>query len=178
MACEAKERLATLLDQHHDFVWRLLRRFGVRTADCDDAAQQVFLVAARRLDDIEPGRERSFLTGTAMRVASEHRRRSPSQREVSDDGLEERPSLVPPADELVDQKRARALLDLVLDAMDLELRAVFVLFELEGASLTEIAELTSLPRGTVASRLRRARVDFEDRVRRIQARNEHGGHTP
>ncbi len=44
-----------------------------------------------------------------------------------------------------------------------------MLFELEGLTMAEIAELCSLAPGTVASRLRRAREDFRAQVRRIQA---------
>jgi len=40
------------------------------TASADDAAQQVFLVAARRIDDIADGSERSFLLSTARGVAA------------------------------------------------------------------------------------------------------------
>jgi RNA polymerase sigma-70 factor (ECF subfamily) len=56
----------------------------------------------------------------------------------------------------------------VLDEMDLEPRTVFVLFEIEELTLAEIAELLEVPLGTVSSRLRRARVDFEQRVARLE----------
>ena len=42
--------------------------------------------------------------------------------------------------------------------MPLELKAVFILFELERMTTTEVAEVLGIPRGTAASRLRRARV--------------------
>jgi RNA polymerase sigma-70 factor (ECF subfamily) len=42
-------RLARLVQDHHVFVWRSLRRLGVPVADVDDATQKVFLIAARRL---------------------------------------------------------------------------------------------------------------------------------
>jgi RNA polymerase sigma-70 factor, ECF subfamily len=69
----------------------------------------------------------------------------------------ERPDPDPGPDELVDRDRARAALDAILAAMPLELRAVFVLYELEQLTMAEIAALLELPPGTVASRLRRAR---------------------
>jgi hypothetical protein len=56
-------------------------------------------------------------------------------------------------------------LDSALGELAPELRTVFVLFELEERTMAEIAELLQIPSGTVASRLRRAREQFRDRVR-------------
>ncbi len=164
----AEARLRKMLDEHFDFIWRSLRRFGLSDDRADDAAQQVFVVASRRLDTIQDGSERSFLFGTAMRVASDIRRSASYRREVAhpDPGAELEGG--PRPDELVDQRRARAMLDTVLDAMELELRAVFVLFEIEEMTTTEIAELLQIPHGTVASRLRRAREDFQARIERLR----------
>src|SRR5512142_2066304 len=68
------QRVRALVDAHFEFVWRSLRRLGLSSADADDATQEVFLVAIRRLDDIDPESERSFLYGTALRVAAVQRR--------------------------------------------------------------------------------------------------------
>ncbi len=71
---ERSRRFRALVDRHFEFVWRSVRRLGVPPGDADDAAQEVFVVAARKLDALEPERERSFLFGTAVRVASTRRR--------------------------------------------------------------------------------------------------------
>jgi len=57
----------------------------------------------------------------------------------------------------------------VLARMPLELRTVFVLFELEGLEVRAIAELEGLPVGTASSRLRRAREEFSAIARRVRA---------
>ena len=75
----------------------------------------------------------------------------------------------------MEMKQARALLDEVLDAMEEDLRVVFVLFELEGVPTEEIAAMLGLAKGTVASRLRRAREEFHAIARRVQARARHAG---
>src|SRR5262245_52866877 len=62
--------LRQLVVDHLEFVWRALRRLGVLPGDVDDAAQRVFLVANEKLALIESGRERAFLVGVAVRVAS------------------------------------------------------------------------------------------------------------
>ncbi|HVU04122.1 MAG TPA: sigma-70 family RNA polymerase sigma factor [Polyangiaceae bacterium] len=164
-------RVAELLRNHYAEVWRVLRRVGVAGPHIEDAAQQVFLVASGRLEDLQPGRERSFLIGTAIRVAANHRRTAAARYERADDEVGERMDPAPPADELLDEKRLRALLDRVLDAMPEDLRDVLVLFELEELSLDEIAELLEIPRGTAASRLRRAREAFDAAARRARAKH-------
>ncbi len=169
-ACAATSaRLKDMFDQHYDLVWRSLRRFGVRTHDVDDAAQEVFIVAARRLADIEDGKERAFLFSTAYRVAADARRARARRPAASDDALADITDPHPAADVLFDRLRARELLDQVLDGMSDEQRAVFVLFELEGMTMAAIAEDLDLPGGTVASRLRRAREHYQRQVDRLRA---------
>jgi RNA polymerase sigma-70 factor (ECF subfamily) len=168
-------RLRRMLDESFDFVWRSLRRFGLSDDRADDAAQQVFIIASRKLDMIRPDSERSFLFGTAMRVASDMRRSAVSRREVAHaDPAADLADTSSAPDELVDQRRARETLDRVLDAMDEDLRAVFVLFELEEMPTAEIATLLAIPPGTVASRLRRAREEFEVQIARIKKRRGGG----
>jgi RNA polymerase sigma-70 factor (ECF subfamily) len=164
---DARPRLDVIFATHFDFIWRSLRRFGLSEDRADDAAQQVFMIASRKLDAIAEGSERSFLFGTAMRVASDIRKSAPVRREVLQEDLGLDLEGGPRPDDLLEQRRARELLDKVLDAMDFDLRAVFVLFELEELSTNEIASLLSIPHGTVASRLRRAREDFERGVRKL-----------
>ena len=146
-------RLRALLNEHFELVWRTLRRLGVPVSDLDDAAQQVFLVVRRKLSAIESGKEKPFIFQTALRVASDARRTLRRRREVFDPTLLDGVDGSPGPDALVERKRARALLDLVLDELPLDLRAVFVLFEIEEMSSIEIGQLLGVPTGTVASRL-------------------------
>ncbi|HET9956607.1 MAG TPA: sigma-70 family RNA polymerase sigma factor [Polyangiaceae bacterium] len=174
MAGNDAARFSQLVSEHLDFLWRALRRFGVREADVDDATQRVFLIANEKLPRIEVGRERSFLVGVATRIAA-HARRSYQRRDVAEGQL----STSPPADnpnpeELTQQLQARMLLDRVLDKMPEELRIVFVLFELEELTVDEITHLLGLPRGTVATRLRRSREVFHDCARSVAAERSEG----
>ncbi len=163
-------RLRRMVRDHFDPLWRFLRRLGVYDADLDDAMQEVIVIAAERLADIPHESERSFLFGTAFRVGSEHRRRREGRREVGEEQLVDHRDPLPEPDALSDQARARALLDGVLETMPSDLRAVFALYEIEEMTMAEIAQLLALPPGTVASRLRRAREQFEREVERIQER--------
>jgi RNA polymerase sigma-70 factor, ECF subfamily len=162
-------RLSEMFHQHFDFVWRSVRRLGVPSHAIDDAAQEVFVVASRRLAIIEPGKEKAFLAGTAVRVASDARRSQGRRREDRDVEVDEESAHTPGADELVDQKRAREMLDEIIAELPDETGPVFVLHELEGMTMAEIATCLDLKPGTVASRLRRARAAFEEAIARLQA---------
>jgi RNA polymerase sigma-70 factor (ECF subfamily) len=163
-------RVEAFVREHHAFVWRVLRRSGLSPADADDGAQRVFITAAARLHTIAQGSERAFLYRAAARVASNAHRTVRRRRETS--GLEEseEPTDLSTPDELLDQRRARALLDRVLGELSEDLRAIIILFEIEGFRTHEIAEALGIPSGTVASRLRRARAEVEQRVARYRDR--------
>lgn len=161
--------LAALVKQHFTFVWRSLRRLGLESADADDGAQQVFMVLAGKLEQITPGKERAFLFGTAVRVASRTKRTQARRRETSDDA-EEFLEQAPGPEEAIDHHRAQAMLASVLEAMPEEIRAVFILYEFEQLTMLEISEVMDLAPGTVASRLRRGRDLWERSVMRLKAK--------
>ena len=169
-------RLRAMVDHQFDFIWRSLRRLGVPPHEVDDAAQQVFWIAAKNLGRIEPRSERSYLFGTALRVASDVRRLRSRGREVNgDDTLAAATHPAPGPDELLDQKRARETLDELLDGMPMEMRTVLVLVEGEGLTGTEVARLLEIPEGTVSSRLRRAREALAQGVERLRKRSARPG---
>jgi len=168
-------RLHGLVTDNIAFLWRSMIRLGVPRADADDAVQQVFLVASRKLASIEAGKERAYLFGAAFRIAHRARRTHQRRREVLEGEPQEQVDPAPNAEDLVDRAQARAALDAILDTMPLELRAVFVLFELEQLSIPEIAPMLDVPEGTAASRLRRAREHFQTAVRRLEAQRTHRG---
>lgn len=174
---EAEPVDAALRAEQVAAVWRLLRRLGVSDAEADDATQQVFLVATERRSVIQPGKERSFVYGTALRVARALLR-APPHRSVDLDEHDVADDDAPGIEDLVDQREARRILDRLLEQMPFELRAVFVLFEIEELSTSAIAQALEIPRGTAASRLRRAREDFEARVTRLRARLSRQGEKP
>ncbi len=161
-------RLRSLVSAHCDFLARALRNLGVPEADIDDAVQRTFLVAAKRLDGIEPGAEKAFLYRTALHDAAHVRRTLARRREVAEERAGDRSDLVATPEHLADQRMARKLLDQLLNEMDPQIRSVFVLYELEEMTMGEIANLLDIPGGTVASRLRRARTEFKKLVRRLQ----------
>jgi len=164
---ERDTRLRAMVDRYLDFVARVLRNAGTPEAEIDDDVQRTFIAVANRLDDVRPDAEKSFILQTALRMAAHARRTLARRRETHDSDAQLRIQGPLQPEQMLDQKRARELLDEVLEQMALELRTVFVLYELEELSMTEIAAALRIPQGTVASRLRRARADFRDRVRAL-----------
>lgn len=156
-------------EAHFDFVWRSLRRLGVPASGLDDAAQEVFFVAFRRASAFE-GRStfKTWLFGIAWNVAR-RAARGPARREepladvVAGDANQE---------EAASRAQAVRTLYEILDGLEPEKRAVFVMAELEEMSAPEIAEIAGVPLNTVYSRLRAARADFDAALRRRRARDE------
>jgi RNA polymerase sigma-70 factor, ECF subfamily len=166
-SAEGQARLASLVARHLDLATRVVRNLGASATEVEDLVQQAFSITATRLDDIEPGKERAFLIQTAVRLAADGRRARAHSREVSTGVLPDVADGRPSPEELSDQRRALRILDRILEAMELDLRAVFVLYEIEELTMSEIALALQVPAGTVASRLRRARADFLARTRAL-----------
>jgi RNA polymerase sigma-70 factor (ECF subfamily) len=145
---------------HFAFVWRSLRRLGVREEDANDVAQEVFIVVHRKLPEFA-GRSKvtTWLYGVCFRVASERRR---AGGRAALDVQEAAAFVSRPADPAATAERNQglAVLERILDRLPDEQRAVFCLFELEGMTGDDIAESLEIPLGTVYSRLRLARVAF------------------
>jgi len=168
-------RLRAVVRAHYDALWRFLRRMGVPEEQVEDAAQQVLLVFAARATEVDDEAERSFLFGTALRVASDRRRQRQRRREVSEPSAVLRhPDPEPTAECQLGDRELRRCLDQLLEELPPEQRAVFVLAELEEMTMAEIARTLGIPPGTVASRLRRAREVFAEKATELRRYIEKG----
>lgn len=162
---------ATLYEDHAQFVWLTLQRLGVRESDLEDVLQEVFVVVHQQLPGFE-GRSKhtTWLFGICLRVVAAHRRRAYRRREQITEGAGDELATTDDPETLTVARQAREKLDAALDALDLEKRAVFVMFEIEGLSTRQIAELLELPLGTVYSRLHSARSELQKALTRAHAR--------
>jgi len=155
--------------EHFDYVWFTLRRFGVPARDLDDVAHDVFMLVYQHLDKYDPGRPlRPWLFGFAYRAASDYRRLARHRVEILDEPLEG----VDAAPSAIDRAASRQALDLVwtaLEQLDLDRRAVFVLHDVEGYSVPEVADALNVPLNTAYSRLRIAREQFTKTMQRLHA---------
>jgi RNA polymerase sigma-70 factor (ECF subfamily) len=162
-----------IYDAHFNFVWRSLRRLGVREPDVTDLTQKVFLTAHMKLPEFE-GRSSlsTWLFGICQRVASDYRRSAAIRREVATDAADLDAAAEHEDLSTKGEARQRAsIAEAILDKLPEPQRVVFVLFELEELSGDEIASLLNVPVGTVRSRLRLAREAFRREVKRLTAAN-------
>lgn len=165
--------VVALYDRYFDFVWRSLRRLGVHPCDLEDAAQDVFVVVHRRIESFE-GRStpKTWMFGIAMRIAKAYRRQGARRRlrMAEDDALLVCTRGTP--EESRARMQAAEQVQGLLESLDDEKRAVFVLAELEHMPASDIAQAIGIPINTVYSRLRLARSEFEDGIKRLKAKDD------
>jgi RNA polymerase sigma-70 factor, ECF subfamily len=155
-------------EAHFDFVWRSLRRLGVREADAADLLQEVFLVVLKRLSEFRgQAKMTTWLFRISMNVARARQKLAHVRREVVDsEVVEQQTSEGGDPSAAAENREGLALLEHALSRMDIDQRAAFVLFELEELSCPEIAEALEIPLGTVYSRLRLGREAFHKALAR------------
>lgn len=156
---------------HGAFVWATLQRLGGRPNDLDDLYQETLLVVHRRGGSYDPAAPlRPWLYGVCVRVVAGWRRRAHVRREEPRAAVPEAAVGSTPEDEAA-RRDAQEILLACLDEMDLERRAVFVMFEIDELPCDHIAEMIGVPVGTVYSRLHAARDEFRRIAARWQRRN-------
>jgi len=162
-------------EEQMEFVWRTVRRMGVRTADVDDVVQEVFVIVHRRLAEFE-GRAQlktwvfKILVHVVRHYWRTHQRKpgdqaadDPAEIQTLAADHENSPSAV------LERVEALRVLDGLLARLDEDKREVFVLAEIEQMSAAEIAEIVEANVNTVSSRLRAARQEFEKALLRFRA---------
>ncbi len=169
VASEAPLVFANVYAMNAAFVWRTMRRLGVRMGDVEDTCQEVFLVVHARLADFHGGSLRAWLFAIASRVASDYRKRAFVRREVIHDEIPEVsvPETQSPA---LERSQALARLDQILAGLDEDKRAVFVLFELEQMPMQEVAVAIGCPLQTAYTRLHAARQQVDAAIERLRKR--------
>ena len=154
------------------YVWNALRRLGVHDRDLEDLCHDVFVVVFRNLAAYDTRRPiRPWLFGIAFRVASDYRRSARHRREIPGT-TRELPCPAPPADEVMLVRERQRLVARALEALELDRRAVFVMHDIDGHVMPDIAGALGIPLNTAYSRLRLARADFAAAVRRVQGKND------
>jgi RNA polymerase sigma-70 factor (ECF subfamily) len=163
------------------FVWRTVRRLGVVDSTRDDVTQEVFVTVYRRLGEFQ-GRcsVKTWVFNILMGIVRNYRR----TRRRKGKGHALLTAVVDPAvladatadpSELASRAQAGRILHELLDELAEEKAVVFVMADLEGMTVPEIAGLVNANVNTVYSRLRAARSEFEQALQRLHAAGAKGG---
>jgi RNA polymerase sigma-70 factor (ECF subfamily) len=150
---------------HAGTVARWVGHLGGPIAEVDDLVHEIFLVVERRLPEFRgDARLTTWLYRITERVVRGRRRNDRVRRWLSrlwrgdlERGLS--PTALTPIEDL-ERRRSAATVYRILDRLPERYREVLVLFELEGASGEEIAEMTGRKLATVWVQLHRARRRF------------------
>jgi RNA polymerase sigma-70 factor (ECF subfamily) len=170
LPAEVERAIDELYSRQHAFVWRNARRLGCGDDWVDDAVHEVFLVAARRLPELDGLKsERSWLFAILVRVVQRLVRNRARQRgNLRRFAAEQPPGVVHTASAFESAEYLRHLLGQLPEEQQL----VLILIELEGFTSAEVAENLSIPAGTVHSRLRAARLQLARMVERDRESDE------
>lgn len=146
--------------RYYPIALAFLRKLGVRPRDQEDVCQEVFLQIFRYLGKFRADAElKTWMYQICASQASQYHRRWKLLTRLLDVFSEPPTDPVAPASDLTGQS-AQRLLDQALAPMNEGERLVFVLFELEGLSGVEVAEIAQCPINTVWRRLHDARNKF------------------
>ena len=150
---DGSARYAALFRAHYGRVVRWLSVLGVHGGDVEDAAQEVFMIAHRKIEQLRPDATvTGWLLGISRRVAATTRRTK--QRARARESRAAPPAEPPDPEAIAMRSEAARLLQRFLDALPEQQRLVFALYELDGVNATEIGELLGISPNTVHSRIR------------------------
>ena|SRR5688572_12469134 len=170
-----------LLERHRDKVFNITYRMLGNRAEAEDVAQEVFITVFKT---IETFREEAKFSTWLYRVTVNHcknrikylARRHDRDRDELDETMHSPNGVnintnysaprTPQPDRALEGVQMESILQKAIESLDDEHRIVVVLRDIEDLSIEEICEITSLPDGTVKSRLHRARLALRKKLQR------------
>ncbi len=166
-----RTRFLTLYVVWCESVLRWIRALGAPEADREDIAQEVFLVASRRLHAFDGSNPAAWLYRITQRQVRDFRRRTWIKSIFTREHVDEVDALPDdgfgPAG-MLERKQSQRIMAALLSKMNVDRRAAFVLFEIDGLSGEEIARIQGVPVNTIWKRLHVARKEFLALVARYQ----------
>ena len=165
----AKDKLARFeqaISPHLDTAYNLARWLTRNEHDAQDMVQEAYLRAFKFLDAFQGADARAWLLTIVRNVCYTwlQQNRAHDTTTLFDEEIHsgDSDSLNPAT--LALKNADHEIIKTALDQLSAEFREVVVLRELEGFSYKGIADIASIPAGTVMSRLARARARLKDLV--------------
>jgi RNA polymerase sigma-70 factor (ECF subfamily) len=174
LRCQRQEPDAfnELVLRHQDRVYAGVVRFCGNAEDALDIVQRAFINAFRKIGDFK--NDSAFSTwiyriafNQAVSFRRENRRPSVSIHSKDEGGLVAEPVEERPPGEAMESEETRAKVQRALELLAEEDRQIIILKDLQGHSYDEIAAILQIPKGTVRSRLHRARMDLKEKLKPI-----------
>jgi len=152
--------LDSLVGQYHGDVYRYAYRLSGNQSDAEDLAQQTFLIAHQRLDQLrDPDKAAAWLFAVLRSCYLKSKRK---RQPVNASGVELDVESIP--DTLTEEDIDAEQMQLAINELPDEFKLVLVMFYFEGCSYKEIAAKLDVPIGTVMSRLTRAKGRLRGRL--------------
>src|SRR5689334_2645076 len=166
-------RFDAVFDGEFSYVWNTLRRLGICPRDLEDVTHEVFLQVYTHWAAFDATRAvRPWLFGFTYRIAADYRRLARHRLLLVGDVTEVEVAAAGAPDaqpeEALRAREAAELVELGLDRLEFEQRAVFVMHDIDGFPMAEVAAALSIPVNTGYSRLRLARARFAAAVRKMK----------
>jgi RNA polymerase sigma-70 factor (ECF subfamily) len=158
-AAGSREAFDELVRRYRRPVYNLVRALTGGDGDAEDLVQDVFVRAFRAIDGFRGDSAfKSWLYRIAVNVVHTHVQRRRTRDFVSGSRqVDARLGEVADSDDLEAAVLRRQVIERALAALPEELRVLVVLRDVQGLKYDEIAKIVKSPRGTVESRLFRAR---------------------
>ena len=150
-----------IVKQYQDRIYNLCRYLLVHPQDAEDAAQEVFIKAYRKLKDFKPESSLyTWLYRIGVNTCLDHKRKLRPEPLKNESQAEELPSAEPSPERRYQSQEIGRAINSALKQLSKNSRAVIVLKEIEGLSYDEIAEVLHTSIGTVKSRISRTREEL------------------
>ncbi len=174
--CLTGDNLAweNLLHLHSRKIYNLCYRFTGRREDADDLTQEVFIKIFQTLKSFDPaqGSFSTWLNRVARNHLVDHYRRTKKDRvtsslEETSVRIEEKPARGEHPIERLEHRERHEALQAALEHLSPELREAVILRDLQDLDYAEIAQVLSVPQGTVKSRINRGRLELARLIKRM-----------
>ncbi len=163
---QTAEEFRRLFDENYRYVWSSLRRLGVQERDLEDLTHDVFLEVHAKLATYDRARPiRPWLFAFALRFASDYRKLHRHKTSLHDepDAVADEPS----AEEMLELQDSARLLQVAMNRLSMDLRAVLVLHDIDETPMKDITKALEIPLNTGYSRLRLAREQCAKAVKQL-----------
>jgi RNA polymerase sigma factor (sigma-70 family) len=164
-----------LLNVHTRKIYNLCYRFTGRSEDAEDLTQEIFIKIFQTLKTYDPvqGAFRTWMNRVARNHLVDHYRRTRKDRATSslDDHLpklKQTPGLGEDAATQVEFLERKERLQIALNKLSPDLREAVILRDLQDLDYAEIAQVLSVPEGTVKSRINRGRLELARVLKRME----------